>query len=248
MWFFVSIFTISIGAMNARADDLRIAAATDLKFALDEIVERYHHLHPSEKIVVTYGSSGKLAAQVREGAPFDIFFSADTEKPEAIAHEGRTEGPTFLYAHGHVVLWVRQESKVTLDGLMKCLFDPGVTKIAIANALTAPYGVAAETALKRAGLWEKVSGKIIKGENVSQAAQYVESSAADIGLIAESLAMSPTLKKEGRFVEVDSSLSVPLSQAGVLLKGKNSFIAKKFREFLLGSEGKKILASFGLSP
>jgi len=239
-------FSVCVLSSSVLAAEIKVAAAADLKFAMDEIIEKYQNLHPEEKVSAIYGASGIIATQIKEGAPFDLFFSADTEKIESLIKAGKTVGETFSYGHGHVVVWVKNESKLTLDGALKCLLDPGIKKIAVANPISAPYGKIAAEALKNAGLYDQLSGKMVVGENIAQTAQFVESSAADVGLIAKSLALSPVLKKQGRFTEVDSSLYVPLLQSGAIIKGANVASTQKFKDYFLSAAGGNVLNAFGL--
>ncbi len=233
---------------RAHAVPLRIAAAADLRFALVEVIKSYEQKNPQEKIETIFGASGKLATQIVNGAPFDLFLSADTEQPEMIKKSLKVKGDVFPYAHGHLALWVRKESKFELQADLKNLTDQKINKIAIANPQHAPYGKAAEAALKKANVYGGLTKKLVLGENISQAAQFVESGAADIGLIAMSLAQSPALKEEGRFMEVDASLYAPLLQSGLVLDGTQKVTAEKFRQFFLSAESFEILKKFGLSP
>lgn len=233
---------------SAFAAEVKVAAAADLKFAMDDIIAQYQKSHAGEKVTAIYGASGKFLSQIKEGAPFDLFFSADTEKAEGVASAGRAAGKTFPYAKGHLVVWTRNDSSVKLDSELQCLLDSKVQKIAVANPVTAPYGQIAEASLKKANLHDKVKRKLVTGENISQTAQFAESGAAQVGLIAKSLAQSATLKKEGHFVDVNPSFYPPLIQSGVVLKGANEIAANKFKEFFMSAEGKKILSSYGLDP
>jgi molybdate transport system substrate-binding protein len=230
----------------AWAAELRIAAASDLQFALKEISAAYEKAHPQEKISLTFGASGKFLTQIQNGAPFGLFFSADTDKAQSLVDSKITEGEAFPYARGHLVLWALADSNISLDAKLTVLVSEGVKKIAIANPTTAPYGTIAEQALKKAGLSPALRLKLVVGENISQAAQFVESGAASVGLIARSLAESPHLRDKGKFVEVDPSLYKPLLQSGVVLKGASQQSALRFKEFFLGAQGQAILKKFGL--
>lgn len=226
---------------------LQIAAAADLQSAMPEVIRAYQALRPGQEISSAFGASGKFTTQIQQGAPFDLFFSADSDFPKKLSHVGLVEGEAFPYATGHLALWVLNESKLDLQQGLNVLLSDTVKRIAIANPATAPYGRAAEEALKKQTFYNRIESKIVKGENIAQAAQFAESGAAEIGIIAVSLAHSPTLAKEGRYREVDPSLYTVLVQSGVVLKsGTHKIEAKEFRDFILSADGQKILASFGL--
>jgi len=235
-------------AGSAFAGSLRIAAAADLKFALEQIVKDYSMANPHDKIDVSYGSSGKFVTQIKEGAPFDLFLSADTENAQLLVADEKNVGPLFSYAQGHLVVWTKNESKLVLDKDLKVLLSPDIKKIAVANSKLAPYGRIAEAAMKKAGIFEQVSKKLVVGENISQTAQFAESGAADVSLIAMSLAQSETLKKEGRFVEVNPALYPALIQSGIVLKSKNHDTAENFKKYFLSAKSQKVMKDFGLQP
>jgi molybdate transport system substrate-binding protein len=227
---------------------LRIAAAADLKFAMEEVVKAYASTHADQEVTPVYGASGNFTTQIQQGAPFDIFLSADTGFPEVLTKNGKVDGSSFAYSVGHIVFWVPNESKLDLSKGPSLLLAKEVKKVAIANPLHAPYGRAAEEALTKLGLYEKIKTKIVMGENIAQTAQFIEAKAADIGIIAVSLALSPTLKKEGRYIEIDPSLYSKIIQSGVLIKSSSHLKeAKEFRDFILSDKGQKILHEFGMS-
>jgi molybdate transport system substrate-binding protein len=249
-----TVLAISVGcateADKSSRPTLAIAAAADLKYALDEILQEYRRSHPDIDVQVSYGSSGNFYRQLTERAPFDIFFSADTDYVRQLVEGGLTlKGSEFTYAVGHLVLWVRNESPLDFDKLgMKAVLDPSVAKIAIANPKYAPYGRAAQKALESAGLYDRIRGKIARGNNVAQAAQFVESGAADIGLIGLSQATAPPLRDEGRSWQVPGELYPPLEQAGVILAwAKNKDTAQKLRALVLGPAGRKVLMRYGFT-
>ena len=238
-------------ASTAGRGQLRIAAASDLKFALEEVQTSFGQTHPGAAVSVTFGSSGSFFAQLSNDAPFDLFLSADIDYARRLAELGRgVPGSAFPYARGHIVLWTRTDSTYDLDrnGLTG-LRDGGVQKIAIANPKTAPYGRAAVAALQNLGLYEAVEPKLVYGENVAQAAQMVESGAADLGIIALSLAVSPALRDRGRYWLIPDASYPPIIQGGVILSwAKDAALAGEFREFLLGGAGASILERFGFGP
>jgi molybdate transport system substrate-binding protein len=228
----------------APVTEVRVAAAADLQFVLPEIAQAFEQANAGLKVNATIGSSGNLYAQIHNGGQFDLFLSADEKLPQKLADEGAA-GPPFLYAFGQLVVWSPRDASPpfqSLDDLMK----DAVKKIAIANPEHAPYGAAAVEALKKAGVYEKVSAKLVMGENVGQAAQFLESGAADVGLISRSLAASPKMEGKGLFWEVPASSYSPLRQAGVVLKAAaNPDGARALREAILTGEGRKILARHG---
>ena len=150
-----------------------------------------------------YGSSGNFAQQLQNGAPFDMFFSANLDYPKQLEAAGLTEPGTFYqYAIGKIVVWVPNDSKLDLSSGLKALLDPSIKKIAIANPQHAPYGKAAVAALQKENIYDQVKDKFVLGENISQTASFVASGSADVGMIALSLALSPNMKDKGRYAEV----------------------------------------------
>lgn len=260
-WFGGGLLLVLLGAVTAEAQQprpatapahraLRIAAASDLQFALEDIVREFHGERPEINVKVSYGSSGNFYAQISNGAPFDLFFSADVEYTRRLAAEKRTlPGSEFLYATGRLVLWVPKSSPLDVSRGFEALREPAVRRIAIANPRHAPYGRAAEAALRGQELYDEVKGRLIFGENVAQAAQFVQSGAADAGLIALSLALSPTLAREGRYWEVPADAHPRLEQGGVILQAaRDREAAMAFRDFLLGARGRAALARYGFLP
>jgi molybdate transport system substrate-binding protein len=228
--------------------EVTVAAAADLKFALDEVVTAFQKEHPDIQVRVTYGSSGKLFAQLHNHAPFDLFFSADMDYPRRLLDEGlASQDGGFIYAVGHLVIWVPRDSPIAIEKLgMSALLDPSVRKIAIANPKHAPYGRAAEAALKAAGLYDKVHERLVYGENVVQTAQFVQTGSADVGLIALSLALAPGLEARGRYWEIPASGYPRLEQGGAIMSwAKNPRAAEALRDFVLGTQGKAILRRYG---
>jgi molybdate transport system substrate-binding protein len=228
----------------AKADQLSIAAAADLKFAMDEIVSGFRREHPGDTVVVTYGSSGKFFAQIQQGAPFDIYFSADISYPEKLAAEGYAASAVQPYATGRLVLWSSEldASTMTLASLDK----PGISRIAIANPQHAPYGKRAEEALRATGLWDKLQSKLVYGENIAQTAQFVQSGNARIGIIALSLALNPELSKRGGYYLVPEKLHRPLEQGFIITKaGADKPLAKTFAIFMKAKKTRSIMSKYG---
>ncbi len=230
---------------------VRVAAAADLRFAMDELVAAYVADHPDVDVEVAYGSSGTFYAQIAGGAPFDAFFSADAEYPRRLEEAGLAEaGGTRLYAIGQIVTWVPADSPLDVESRgLTVVSDPEALKVAIANPEHAPYGRAAVAAMKAAGVYDAAAPKLVLGENVSQAAQFVESGGADVGVIALSLALAPTLRDKGRFAIVPID-SYPRLEQGAVVVGTadQPEAAAAFLDFVLGPEGRSVLDRFGFLP
>jgi len=225
-----------------------VAAASDLKFALEDVLTGFRGKHPDIRVEPTYGSSGNFFAQLQNRAPFDVFFSADVSYAMRLIEGGQARrGSEFIYAHGRLVLWAPAGSKVDVEKLgMAALLEPEVRKVAIANPQHAPYGRAAEAAIKKAGLYDQVSPKLVLGENIAQTAQFVESGSVDVGLIALSLALGGSMKGKGRYWEVPEYEHPTLEQAGVILTwAKDPGAAEELRAFVMAPEGRSILERYG---
>jgi molybdate transport system substrate-binding protein len=233
---------------DERKRTLTIAAASDLKFALDELVGRFREQNPEADLQVTYGSSGNFFAQIANGAPFDLYLSADVAYPRKLAEQGLVhESGVFEYAVGRLVLWVPGGSRLPVETLgMRTLLEPSVKRIAIANPQHAPYGRAAEAAMKSQGVHEAVKDKLVLGENIAQTAQFVQSGSADVGLIALALALAPAMRSQGRHWEVPRDAYPRMDQGGAILKRtRDEELALRFRRFLLGQEGRALLKDHG---
>ena len=226
---------------------LTIAAAADLKFALDDLVKQFEEKYPATKVNVTYGSSGNFFAQFQSGAPFDLFFSADIAYPRKLAEKGLGADDVFLYAIGCIVVWVPKDSPVAVDKLgIKALLEPSIRKIAVANPEHAPYGRAAVAALKALNVYDQVASRLVYGENIAQTAQFVQSGAADVGILALSLAVAPQMRDAGRFWQVPLDAYPRMEQGGIILKSaKDLETARAFRDFVLGDHGREVLKHYG---
>src|SRR5712691_9082116 len=235
-------------AQAAETRTLRVAAAADLKVAFADIVAAFQRQNPDVKVEVTYGSSGNFYSQLSNRAPFDLFLSADLDYPRRLVEQGlAAPNSEFSYAIGGLVLWVRKGSSIAVEKLgIEALLEPSVRKIAIANPRHAPYGRAAEAAMKKLGMYEKVKEKLVFGENIIQTAQFVESGAADIGLISRSLAAAAPLRDAGRSWEVPADSYPSLEQGGVILSwAQDGQTAEALRSFIFGDSGKEILHRYG---
>jgi molybdate transport system substrate-binding protein len=232
----------------AQGSEIRVAAAADLKFALGDLAAQYEK-QAGTRLDVTYGSSGNFFSQIQNGAPFDVFFSADIDYPRKLEAAGLAEpGTLYEYAVGRIVIWMPGDSKIDLTNQRwNALLNPAVQKIAIANPEHAPYGRAAIAALGKAGIYEQVAAKLVYGENISQAAQFVQSGNAQAGIVALSLAVSPAMKEGKRWL-IPSDMHPPIEQAGILLKSaKNKPSARAFLDFVQSETGRATLAKYGFS-
>lgn len=235
-------------AQVVSAQEITVAAAADLQFAMPEITARFQK-ETGKTVKVTYGSSGNFFAQLQNGAPFDVFFSANLDYPKKLDSAGLVEPGTYYeYATGKIVIWVSNDSKLDLSGGLKSLLDPSLKKIAIANPEHAPYGQAAVTAMKKEDVYDKISGKLVLGENISQATSFVVSGAADAGIIALSLALGPNTKEKGRYVDIPSADYPPIQQACVILKSsQQKAIALEFLKFIKTPAAAALLRSYGFA-
>jgi molybdate transport system substrate-binding protein len=232
-------------ARRAPRGRVRVAAASDLNAAMPDLVARFGASHDVD-VDVSYGSSGTFYAQLLNQAPFDLFFSADVEYPHQLATRGLTlEGGEFQYAVGRLVLWVPRSSSVDVTGL-KGLASSRVAHITIANPDHAPYGRAAVAALQSAGVYEAVRPRLVFGENVAQAMQFVQSGAADAGIVALSLALAPAARDAGRYVEIPLDQYPRIDQGGTILKwAADVDAAHALRAYVLSADGRAVLRQYG---
>jgi molybdate transport system substrate-binding protein len=230
------------------AGELRVAAAADLKFALAELSAEFEK-STGTKLDTTYGSSGNFFSQLQNGAPFDVFLSADIGYAQKLDSAGLAEpGTLFPYAVGRLVLWLPPDSKLDVANLgWKSLLDSSIQKIAIANPEHAPYGRAAVAALRNAGIYDQVKDKLVLGENISQAAQFVQSGNAQAGILALSLTISPAMLS-GKSWEIPAQQYPPILQGAIALKNSsNKKDAALFLNFLKTPPAKKILEKYGFA-
>ncbi len=234
--------------VSAQGHQVRVAAAADLKFAMGELVEEFEK-QSGTKVNVTYGSSGNFFSQMQNGASFDLFFSADIAYPKKLEAAGLVEpGTLYQYAVGRIVIWTPADAKVDVAKQgWNTLLDASVEKIAVANPEHAPYGRAAVAALQKAGIYESVKAKLVYGENISQAAQFVQSGNAQAGIVAMSLAVSPAMR-DGKRWEIPAEMHPALEQGAIVLKGaKNKEAARAFLEFVKSTTGRATLAEYGFA-
>jgi molybdate transport system substrate-binding protein len=236
-------------ASCSRAETLRVAAAADLQFAMNDLAAQYQRT-TGTKVAISYGSSGNFRTQIENGAPFDLFFSADAQYPQQLVRAGVAEAESLVvYAQGRLVLWAPSGENLRFaEKGFEALKDARVVKIAIANPEHAPYGRAAVAALQKAGVYEPVKSKLVYGETVSQAVQCAESGSAQVGIIALSLTFAESIKS-GECWEIPREYYPALEQAAVMMKGSsNRAGAKAFLGFVKSSDGQKILSKYGFLP
>lgn len=240
---FMLVFS-SHGNSLAADRKLTVAGASDLSYAFKEIAAGFEK-ETGYKVVLSLGSTGMLAAQIAEGAPFDAFFAANRKFVEDLEKGGHIlPGTVELYAEGRLVVATKRASTLKINRL-EDLRDGRITKIAIANPEHAPYGKAAMEALKSARLWDELKPRLVYGENIRQALQFVESGNAGAGIIARSVADAPGIE----YAEVPSRLHNPISQAaGVVSSSKEIEAARKFIKFVNGPKGSPIMKKYGFLP
>jgi molybdate transport system substrate-binding protein len=221
--------------------DITVAAASSYKDALTELVAAYK----GGKVDTSFAASGKLTAQIGEGAPYDVFMSADVEKPEAVVKSGLAEGDVILTVENKLILWSRD---IDPKSGLSVLSDKKIKHIAVADPKTAPLGAAAIAALEKSGVYDKIKDKLVFGENINQATTFVETGAAEIGITGYSVVANKIAAGEGKFAYVDSKLYDPLYYGTVIIKStKNLAEAKQFVAFLKSDTAVKIFAKYGLS-
>jgi molybdate transport system substrate-binding protein len=244
--FLAALLAVISNWQSALAQEITVAAAADLQFAMQEVSARFQK-ETGKTIKLISGSSGNFFQQIQNGAPFDIFFSANLDYPKRLEAAGLTEpGSFYQYARGKIVIWVPKESKLDLSSGLQALLNPSIKKIAIANPQHAPYGQAAVAAMKTEHIYDKVKDKFVLGENISQTASYVVSGSADAGIVAWSLVLSPNMKDKGRYAEVPAVDYPPIEQACVILSSsKNKEAAKQFLAFIKTAAVGDLLRSYG---
>jgi len=265
---FLTIITVGwvMASVRANAKDdpaptVSIAAAANLVYALDALDAAFVASTPGTKVTVATGASGNLVAQIRNGAPYDVFLSADLEFPRALVQAGHADPHSLqTFATGRLVLWTTSSSVAWREPpadasardrrqfIATIVRDPSLRRLAIANVETAPYGSAAKQALENLGVWSEAQSKIVVGENITQTAQFVETGNAEAGFVALSLVLSPKLHTRGHWVEVPADLYAPLEQGVVLTqRGAANPAAASYLSFLRSEAARKILERFGYS-
>ncbi|PYF99453.1 molybdate transport system substrate-binding protein [Thioalkalivibrio sp. ALE21] len=239
----IALFLLLAPSAAHANQPLTIAAASDLRFALDEIIEEYEREHPDDAVRVTYGSSGRMTTQIMNGAPYDVFFSADIAYPQKLRAEGHAVTEPEVYAIGRIVLWSNRmdASELTLEDLTR----DDIRRVAIASPTHAPYGVRAMEALQAAGVWDDLQPKIVNGDNIAQTARMVQAGGADIGIIALSLAEFPDLAEHPHHL-IDDALHDPLTQGFVITRrGADKDTAHRFAEYMNGDTAREIMRRYG---
>ena len=245
---FLVMSTLLANGLHSRAAEISIAAASDLKFALDELVTEFHTNQTAVRVKVTYGSSGNFFAQLQNKAPFDLYFSADIAYPKKLAEAGLAlDTNVFLYAVGRIVVWAPKQSPLDVRKLgTQSVVAPAAKKIAIANPQHAPYGAAAVAAMKSLKVYDQAAPKLVYGENIAQTAQFVQSGGADVGIIALSLAIAPQMRNAGNYWEVPLDAYPRMEQGGIILNWtRDAKAARAFRDFVLGEHGREVLKRYG---
>ena len=233
-------------AMASPARELTVAAAADLAFCLPKLNDAFQKTHPDAVLKVSFGSSGNFAAQIRNGAPFDVLLSADTGYPRDLAKAGLADPATLaVYAHGRLALWTT-DPHLDLSHGLAALRGPAISRLAIANPDHAPYGRAAKAALEHEHLWALVQPRLVTGENISQTAQFVETGNAPAGIVALSLLAAPAMAHKGHFQVIPPEDYPPIEQAAIVTKtGQGNPLAGAFVDFLRSKEAGEILVQFG---
>jgi molybdate transport system substrate-binding protein len=229
--------------------ELAVAAAADLSSVMKEIAAEYEK-KTGAQVKLSFGASGALTQQIENGAPFDVFFSADMDYPRQLIAAGQADGASlYQYAVGKLVLWVPADSPLDVEHKgMSALLDPSVKKIAIANPEHAPYGRAAVAALKHAGIYDQVSDRLVLGENIAQAAQFAESGNAQAGFVAMAHAAAPAMQGKGKYWEVPADFYPALRQGVVVLShSQHKKEAAEFVEYMKTKEVTELLTKYGFS-
>jgi molybdate transport system substrate-binding protein len=240
------VLSILLSFATASAGEISIAVAANVSYAIEALKKEFNVLHPETKVEVILGSSGKLTAQIKHGAPYSLFMSANMKYPETLYSENLAATKPVVYAQG-ALAFLSQKERI-YDTNMTVLKSEDIKRIAIANPQTAPYGVAAVEALKNAGIFEELKEKFVYGESISQTVTYAMS-AADIGLIAKSSLFSPRMshfKESIHWSDVNETFYTPIDQGMVILKkGEGNLEVKAFYDFMLSEKAREVLKNFG---
>lgn len=224
---------------------MRIAVASNAQFAADSLKKIFEEKYSTD-VELIVSSSGKLTSQIKHGAPYDIFLSADMKYPKSVATDGMALTEPKVYALGKLVLWTTQD--IDLKNGLASLKNPSIKTIAVANPRTAPYGIATISALNQAGIYDAVKNKIVYGESISQVNQYQLTGAANVAFTALSVVKSPDIKQNGKFIIIADSLYRPIQQGAIILKHSNEYNlenAEAFYQLLFSEKGKAVFRHFG---
>jgi len=235
-------------AVLGQSGSLAIAAASDLQAVFPALVSGFER-EAGMKAAVTFGSSGNFFAQIQNGAPFDLYFSADIDYPRRLAGSGYADaGTLYQYATGRIVLWTRQDSGIDIRRGLSVLRDARVRRIAIANPAVAPYGRAAAAALRSEKLYDAVQHKLVQGDNIAQTAQLADSGNADVAILAHSLALGPALAGSGTYVEIAATAHPPIEQAAIVVSAsKNRAAAQRFLAYVKGPQAQALFKQYGFT-
>jgi molybdate transport system substrate-binding protein len=244
----LTVASLLLACRFVAAQGLTVASASDLQSALPAMVSQFEK-ETGQQVKLIFGSSGNFFTQIQNGAPFDVFLSADIDYPRRLEGSGQAErGSLYEYATGHIVLWTRHDSGIDVKRGLTVLTEARVRRVALANPEHAPYGRAAVAALRHERLYERVQGKLVLGENISQAAQFAQSGNAEVGVLALSLALSPALRSSGTYVEIPESWYPPIEQAAVVLaSSRQKALARQFIEYLKRPASVRVLQSYGFA-
>ena len=230
----------------ALAEKITIATAADLKFAMDEIAVAFRKANPGDQVEVIYGSSGKFFTQISNGAPFDLYFSADIAYPRELEQKGLAAGKTRPYAFGRIVLWSLKPELARMT--LKDLPAASIRKFAIANPQHAPYGLRAREALQHQGVWEAMQARLVLGENIAHTAQFVDSGAADAGIVALALVLSPTMQGKGAWTLIPAEWHAPLEQGYVVTKrAAGNRLAADFAGYMATEPARAVMRRYGFT-
>lgn len=230
----------------ALAEQLTIAAAADLKFALAEVVQQFRAGRPGDRIDVIYGSSGKFYTQIKNGAPFDMYFSADIEYPRMLEKDGLISGTTRPYAIGRIVLWSLKPELAQTP--LKDLPQAAIRKFAIANPQHAPYGLRAREAMEHQGVWGAMEPRLVLGENIAHTAQFIDTGAAEAGVVALALVLSPTMAGKGAWTLIPAEWHEPLEQGYVITKrAAGNALAQAFADYMASEPARVVMRRYGFT-
>lgn len=243
LFFTLSISLLPLFSALANAQDLTVAVAANVRYAFEDLKAAFEK-ETAMTLKPIFSSSGKLTAQIKHGAPFDVFVSADMKFPQELYRSGLAMAPPKVYANGSLVLWTLGD--FDLKKGLSVLAEKNIDKVAIANPKLAPYGQAAVAALKFYQVYEQVEPKLVYGESISQVNQYVESRAVDIGLTAKSVVLSPQMKGKGQWEAVSLEAYEPIAQGAVILKhGRENKASGRFYDFLFSEKARMIFEQYG---
>lgn len=236
-------FLLLAWSSSSLAQTLRVAVAANAQFVMEPLREAFQK-QSGVQIESIVSSSGKLTTQIQQGAPFDVFLSADMEYPNALHHQGLTKSQPLVYAYGSLVLWTRSELPLSAD--LRVLQNPLVRHIALANPETAPYGAAAVSLLKYRKMLASIQSRLVYGESIAQVNQYVLSGAAEVGITAKSVVLDPALKEQGHWIDLPPPGYSPIAQGVVVLKRTDQpKAAQQFIQFLRTSVARRLLQQYG---